>query len=1141
MGSKVMLTLKHGSCVVSLNPLKGVVSLPLKWFHFPLRVWFHFPLSVASLSTVSGTMSAIPCTKQGFYSSKHISAVTRGDRALQAGNFDTAERIFAQTLKAAIRDNNVRLQGLCLQSMGDVYIRRATNRRHFTKAAALYNAAMTWALGDQHWRDVIVHRIKYVEKCFLLWVQGRKLHQVSLSYNDDNHHKARLKKIRQECRVLLQCTQMICDFNGDPMESNEAKVKEANWASAVRSLFHTTAGRMKDFVRQLLAECRETLGPPPCKYAIIGLGSMAREEMTPYSDFEFAILLEEIAQEQNKEYFRNLTSLLHLKVINLGETILPSMAITSLNNFYSDEEEDNWLYDWKTPRGFAFDGAMPSASKTPLGREAVDGKPAVELIMTPTEMASLQERQAFADEDNDNHLSDILSTVTWVEGDKSLVEDYQERLDLDAPYLVKKALITLFDDASKYQEDIVSASKPGFQYDVKKEIYRFPTLTVSSLGICFESKRNTPWEVIDALRDKELISETGAHNLSVAISIATLLRLQTYLAYGRQKEGVTTLPVLHQREKKSGEQDLQHKLPSSALLMRFYQTSIPLQIYVYVALVMSIPPTLVKVPLKLVRQFLSEHQSSEESGTHEGSVTSSMRACGSSSLLENLVSLVKTVENPYKPSAFSQSQSSTGPANGGGQNSEPHQNMPTETAADPDVEKFLLQLTIFQHRLPGDVSELLGVDHDFYCNSDLLRGLIHYRLMHYHEAEPLLRAAYHKKPNRLTHSYLWTLLSLGKYAEALKAAQESTELHQLSLEGCFALAHLYIRIGQFEKAREVCTKALEMLDINFDAKLWEIVIDLKLADISTNLGEYSKAKELAGLIEQMIFETNEEVIKKQPLIMLNIRFNLGVLFSSLGQIVKAHSCHKKTIKMCNMIFGMNVAHHITASCFRELARIMYRHSDCNTALWYADLSLKMTQNIYSDTCHPDVIKSLNVLFEILWEQDRNEQATLIAEESLELALKTSGLNKTNLAQVYTNLGKVSSDTGSHFKAIWCHEEALGIDREHYHNKPSANIAVSLEGLGIAYWKAGDYAMAFQKVQEALHMQEDLFGKDTPRPNTAESLSILGCIKKDMGDRTEAVWYLEKSLSMMKEVFGGRVTDRMVDTIQTLQELRQMTE
>eukprot|EP00058_Branchiostoma_floridae_P013427 XP_002598915.1 hypothetical protein BRAFLDRAFT_79846 [Branchiostoma floridae] len=1097
-------------------------------------------------------MSTILCTENSFHSSisKHISAVSQGDRALQAGNYDTAECIFAQALKVAIRDNDVCLQGLCLQGMGDVYIRRAINRasnrgRQVTKAAALYNAAMTWAPGDQHWKDVMVHRIKYVEKCFLVWVGRGRQCQVSLPYSNDLQHKARLKNIRKECKVLLQCTEMLCDFStsGDPTKSSDVKNKEANWVEAVRSMFHTTAGRMKDFVRQLLAECRETLGQPPCTYAIIGLGSMAREEMTPYSDFEFAILLEEEAKEQHKKYFRNLTSLLHLKVINLGETILPSMAITSLNNFNSNDIEDNWLYDWKTPRGFAFDGAMPSACKTPLGREAVDGKPALELIMTPTEMASLQEKQALAKEDHE-HLSEILSTVTWIEGDKRLVEDYQGRVDSATPNLVRKAVITLFHDANKYQKDINSIYKPGFQYDVKKEIYRFPTLTINNLGICFESKRNTPWEVIDALRDNKHISEMGAHNLSVAISIATLLRLQTYLAYGRQKEGVTTLPVLQPKEQKSGEQDLLHKLTSPALLMRFYQTNIPLQIFVYVSVMMSVPPALIKVHPKLVAQFLSEYGSSEESATDEGSIEVTL--AGSPSLLENLMSLVKTLENPFriKPLAFSQAQSGNGPSNGVGQNPQAHKNLhkETETASDPEnqpeyVER-IFQMTLFQYSLPGNVSELLG--DEFYCNSDLLRGLIHFRLMNYKEAEPLLRIAYHKKPTRLLHCYLMTLQSLGKYAEALKVTEEFTELHQLSFDSCFSLAHLYIRIGQFQKARAACLKSLDTLEINFDAELWEILIKLQLADISTNLGEINRAKELAVEIEQMTFKTDEEQIKRQPLVILNIRFNLGILFSSLGQVVRAYSWLQKTIQMCNTIFGMNVAHHITASCFRELARIMNmcRDSDYNTALWYGDLSLKMIQNnLYSDnTYHPDVIKSLNVLFDIHWELDNNEQAVKIAEQALELAGKTIGINKTNLAQVYTNLGKVCSDTGSHSKAIWCHEEALRIDREHYHNKPSGNTAVSLEGLGIAYWKAGNYTMAFKHVQEALHMQEDHYGKDTPSPNTAESLRLLGFIKKDMGDHSEAVRYLERSLSMMTEVFGGRMTDRMVETIQTLQEL-----
>ena len=62
----------------------------------------------------------------------------------------------------------------------------------------------------------------------------------------------------------------------------------------------------------MLASCKEILGPPPCKYAILGLGPMATEECTPYSDFELAVLIEE--EKGNEEvlaYFKNLVRYVH--------------------------------------------------------------------------------------------------------------------------------------------------------------------------------------------------------------------------------------------------------------------------------------------------------------------------------------------------------------------------------------------------------------------------------------------------------------------------------------------------------------------------------------------------------------------------------------------------------------------------------------------------------------------------------------------------------------------------------------------------------------------------------------------------------------------------------------------------------------
>ena len=34
------------------------------------------------------------------------------------------------------------------------------------------------------------------------------------------------------------------------------------------------------------------MGPPRCKFAVVGIGSRARNEITPYSDFKHVLLLE---------------------------------------------------------------------------------------------------------------------------------------------------------------------------------------------------------------------------------------------------------------------------------------------------------------------------------------------------------------------------------------------------------------------------------------------------------------------------------------------------------------------------------------------------------------------------------------------------------------------------------------------------------------------------------------------------------------------------------------------------------------------------------------------------------------------------------------------------------------------------------
>lgn len=63
----------------------------------------------------------------------------------------------------------------------------------------------------------------------------------------------------------------------------------------------------------------DLFGILPCSYAGLGLGSLSRDEMSPYSDLEFALLIGDSSPDI-VDYFRQMVGWLELQVIHLGET-----------------------------------------------------------------------------------------------------------------------------------------------------------------------------------------------------------------------------------------------------------------------------------------------------------------------------------------------------------------------------------------------------------------------------------------------------------------------------------------------------------------------------------------------------------------------------------------------------------------------------------------------------------------------------------------------------------------------------------------------------------------------------------------------------------------------------------------------------
>ena len=288
--------------------------------------------------------------------------------------------------------------------------------------------------------------------------------------------------------------------------------------------------------------CISVLGEVPCRYALVGMGSMARKEITPYSDFENLILLKEGVQfrekndyENVKEYFRWFAVIFYVILINLGETILPSVAIPSLNDFRTDGSK--WFFDKFTKRGICFDGMMPHASKNALGRQqSLENKPwKTELIKPVSQMVQYLDREE--DRKDGYHLADILTCTCFVAGDRSVYLNFAELVKKASSDSKKEAIEIVKKDMETYNTKLnISTTIDYNSYNVKQFIYRSTTVFIAGLAKIFGITPGSSFEMVRTISKMNLITELFKNKLLYALAIACEIRLKTYLDIGCQDE-----------------------------------------------------------------------------------------------------------------------------------------------------------------------------------------------------------------------------------------------------------------------------------------------------------------------------------------------------------------------------------------------------------------------------------------------------------------------------------------------------------------------------------------------------------------------------------------------------------------------------
>jgi tetratricopeptide (TPR) repeat protein len=420
----------------------------------------------------------------------------RGNFHLDRKELGLAVDAFAKVLEEAEEKKDFRLIAESLKDLGRTFLEKG----QWVLAAKILNGALALfqnaTTSDPKAQQIVLSYMAEVERRFL-----EKECQVKASPKPEIYlsRRKQLQTLRNSVQTQLE---RHYSLQNDLLE----------FSRNVLSDFSSAIG---NFLQEILKSGHLILGKPPCEYTLIGLGSLGRREMSPYSDLEFALLVKKNSPE-NLEYFRKLVKWLEIQVIHLGET-----EIKILEHGFTSPVR----------RGFSFD----DGGNTPLGKQSY-----VELIKTPEEMAQFQTERFYSE---DLILSNVLRTAGVLTGEESLFKSYLKSMrgilstkPAHAPFTLAqlRALNIIQGHLVEFEPEVGSKKEETPLFDIKLELYRLHSFLIAGLAEYFGIEEQNTWDKLDALAKKKILSPPGAQNLREALAKIMRLRIQCHLHYGRE-------------------------------------------------------------------------------------------------------------------------------------------------------------------------------------------------------------------------------------------------------------------------------------------------------------------------------------------------------------------------------------------------------------------------------------------------------------------------------------------------------------------------------------------------------------------------------------------------------------------------------
>jgi HEAT repeat protein len=296
---------------------------------------------------------------------------------------------------------------------------------------------------------------------------------------------------------------------------------DVNQIQQLEQLQADLAFAMKEFIVVLFKQAEALLGAAPCAYSVLGLGSIARGDMTPYSDLESILLVEQDISKNSdaRNYFETLLRLVEFQVHSLGESFDDNPG------FHLDKECHPLI--------------MPELVGTP------------EQILQRFKLTDLTGINT--EQDGNGLLAYTLLRPTLVHGSASLFDKYQalvnQALNQNTETRQAKAREFLRVHVKTFQEETRKSFDESDQFkkgcQVKKNLLGPLTHVLVDLAFYHHFADVNLVDILSELSEEQKILATEfAQTCRSALAELNLLRLNAHLQSNQQNDGLVGTSTL---------------------------------------------------------------------------------------------------------------------------------------------------------------------------------------------------------------------------------------------------------------------------------------------------------------------------------------------------------------------------------------------------------------------------------------------------------------------------------------------------------------------------------------------------------------------------------------------------------------------